>query len=171
MKWITHQTGAAAAGFALQMPLCAVAAAFAGAVLPDMLDQAASKLGRSRKQRQKIFNRVHRGNSHWFGWWLALFVASAAAPLPPLLKAICAGFFMGATSHVLLDMLTTQGVPLLPFSHKNRFSLGLCSTGKAGEYLFLLALIFGAAIFMGQDILAQIATLPKDFGVFFRPGP
>lgn len=170
MKWITHQTGAAAAGFALQMPLCAVAAAFVGAVLPDMLDQAASRLGRTRKQRQKIFNRVHRGNSHWFGWWLALFVASAAAPLPPFVKAICAGFFMGATSHVLLDMLTTQGVPLLPFSHKNRFSLGLCPTGKAGEYLFLLTLVLVAGIFMGQDILAQIAALPKDFGAFFPPG-
>ena len=97
MKWITHQTGAVAAGLALQMPLLAVGAAFAGAILPDVLDQSISRMGRNKKQRQKIFNRIHRGNSHWFGWWLGLFIVSAAAPLSPVCKALCAGLAMGAT--------------------------------------------------------------------------
>lgn len=157
MKWITHQTGAIAAGLVLQMPVLAVAAAFAGAVLPDMIDQSLSCLGHTKKQRQKIFNRVHRGNSHWFGWWLSLFVLAAA--LPPIARACVAGLALGATSHVLLDMLTTRGVPLLPFSHKGQLALGLCSTGKIGEYVFLAALVAACAVFMGEDLAAAAINL------------
>lgn len=163
MKWITHQTGAVAAGLALQMPLLAVGAAFAGAILPDVLDQSISRMGRNKKQRQKIFNRIHRGNSHWFGWWLGLFIVGAAAPLSPVCKALCAGLAMGATSHVLLDMLTTQGVPLLPFTRKNRVSLSLCSTGKMGEYVFLAAIVAVSACFMGEDLAAAAMNIASDW--------
>lgn len=165
MRWITHQTGAVAIGVALQLPPLAVAAAFFGAVLPDVLDQSLSRLGRTKRQRQRIFNSIHRGSSHWAGWWLGLLLLCAAAPMPPAALAAGAGFFIGATSHVFLDMLTTQGVPLLPFSRKNRFSLGMCSTGKAGEYVFLAAIVAASVWFLGEDMAAAAARLLNDLSV------
>ena len=53
---------------------------------------------------------------------------------------VVGGFGFGALTHVLLDMCTTHGVPLLPFA-KKRFSLKLCSTGSIGEYALLIMCI------------------------------
>ena len=154
MKWITHQTGAVSLAIALQSPLLVIAASAMGAIAPDVMDQKISRLGRSRKQRQKIFNKIHRGNSHWIGWpAIALLLTMTYCP-GGLAKDLLIGFALGAASHVLLDMLTPQGVPLLPFSHKSRLSLKLCATGSAGEYLFLTFLV-AATIFAYGDVCAQ----------------
>lgn len=138
MKWLTHQTTTVAAALALAMPAAAVGAAWAGSVLPDLLDQKRAALSRNR---QRTFNRIHRGTSHWFGWWLALFVLPLAATSPlagyPQSAAVVGGLGFGALCHVAQDMLTTTGVPLLPWSRRGRVALGLCRTGGAGEYVFL----------------------------------
>ena len=80
MKWITHQATAVAAALALHLPLGGVAAACAGAVLPDVLDQRMAGLAPTRRGQQKIFNAIHRGTTHWFGWWLAVCVAALVLP-------------------------------------------------------------------------------------------
>ena len=86
MKWITHQATAVAAALALHLPLGGVAAACAGAVLPDVLDQRMAGLAPTRRGQQKIFNAIHRGTTHWFGWWLAVCVAALVLlPLSVLL--------------------------------------------------------------------------------------
>lgn len=148
MKWVTHQLGACAAGFS---PL-AIGAAFVGAVIPDVIDQKICRLGMTAKRRQKIFNRVHSGSSHWFGWWLALFLPPFAFfPALPGLELV-SGFAFGAMSHVALDALTTRGVPLLPIGSKTRVSLKICSTGSLGEILFALAMTLGAVSWRAADV-------------------
>ena len=82
-----------------------------------------------------------------------------------LLRPVCVGLAVGGLSHVILDMLTPQGVPFLPFSRKNRFSLKLCKTGGIGEYLFLAAMLAGMAFFLRDDIVRQAqGLLPALFG-------
>lgn len=141
MKWITHQTGGLLAAAILQLPIASIGAALAGSILPDIMDQKISGLGHTRRQKQKFFNQLHRGASHWFGWWLALLVAPFIWLQPGLAADIIAGLALGALSHVVLDMLTTMGVPILPFSRKHKVSLKICSTGKAGEYVFLAIML------------------------------
>lgn len=153
MKWITHQTVAVAAAIALGMHPAAVGTALAGAVLPDVIDQRVSRMSRNPQRR---FNQIHRGASHWFGWYAALLAGALILPLPPLQAALGAGLGFGALSHVALDMLTPSGVPLHPFSRKNKFSLKLCSTGSLGEYIFLAASL-GAFYLLAGERAAQVA--------------
>ncbi len=151
MKWITHQAAAAGAALALHLSPAGVAAACVGAALPDALDQLLAGLAPTPRGRQKAFNRIHRGATHWFGWWLALFLAALVSRLPQPGLAVLTGLGFGGLSHVVLDMLTPQGVPLQPLSRKRRFSLGLCATGSVGEYCFLAAIVLAVWFFMGRD--------------------
>ncbi len=155
MKWMTHQAAAVGMALVLHLPVEGVLASCFGAVLPDMLDQRASRMTRNP---QRTFNRIHRGVTHWFGWWLALFLVAGLLPLPPHGRAVVLGVGFGALSHIVLDMLNPTGVPLHPFSRKNRFSLRLCSTGSVGEYVFLAAMLGCFALFLGPrfwDLLHQ----------------
>lgn len=155
MKWITHQTAAVGLALVWHLPPAGVLASCLGAVLPDMLDQRAARMTRNP---QRTFNRIHRGATHWFGWWLAIFLLAAWLPVPPHVRAAVLGLGFGGLSHVLLDMLTPGGVPLQPFSRKRRFSLRLCSTGSIGEYVFLAAMLGCFALFLGprfEDVLHQ----------------
>ena len=133
MKWITHQCMAVMAAMTLDMPVTGIAAAWIGSVFPDMLDR--KKAGASFFRQWK-FNSVHRKGSHWFGWWLLLWLFSYAGMLGPLPDSIAGGFAFGALTHVLLDMCTIRGVPMLPEGGKN-FSLRICRTGGLGEYAIL----------------------------------
>lgn len=151
MKWITHQAVAAGAAFSLGLPAVGVGAAWAGAVLPDVLDQKRAALSRDR---QRAFNRIHRGATHWFGWWLALWALGLTDVLSAPAAYLAAGVGFGAFSHVLLDACTTAGVPLVPWSRRGKWSLGVCRTGGWGEYAFLA---LAAALFWvveRRDLLA-----------------
>ena len=78
---------------------------------------------------------------------------------------MCTGLALGGLSHVVLDMLTVQGVPLLPFSRKNRFSLKLCKTGGVGEYVFLACMLAATWLFL-RDTALEMAKgfVPALFG-------
>lgn len=138
MKWATHQAMAVMAAFAVGMPLSGIAAAWAGSVVPDILDQR--EAGKALIFRQRKFNKVHRRTSHWFGWWLLLWLFPFVDIMGPLPGALICGFGFGALTHCLLDMCTTHGTPLLPFAEK-RFSFKICSTGCLGEYSILIMCI------------------------------
>ena len=157
MKWIPHEATAVLAAVALHFPLPGVAAACAGAILPDVLDQSMARLASTKRGRQRIFNAVHRGTTHWLGWWLlgcALALLPAVLPtLPAALRPVLLGLCFGGLSHVLLDMLTPAGVPLTPFSRKHKLSLKLCATGSLGEYLFLTGVLAVGWLFWGKDLL------------------
>ena len=164
MRWVTHQVAAVAAALIIHLPPAGIAAAFVGGVLPDVFDQKIAGLSRDR---QRAFNRVHRGVTHWFGLWLGVLALSLVAPpgLPAewfaLWRPVCFGLALGGLSHVVLDMLTPQGVPLLPFSRRNRFSLRLCRTGGLGEYIFLAAMLVGMGLFLRQDIIVPLRALRR----------
>lgn len=160
MKWITHQTGAILGACALGLSMPAIAAAFCGAIWPDMMDQRLSKMaGKSRKARQTAFNRLHRGASHWAGWYAALLLAICAYSLPPLARDLALGFALGALSHVALDMLTPQGIPLLPFSRKGKLAAPLCVTGHWSEYLFLAVMAAGGVWYLASQ--GMLTHLPN----------
>lgn len=181
MKWFTHQSLAVGAALVLHMPPVGVAGVVLGSVLPDVVDQ---RLARLTPNPQKTFNRIHRGASHWFGWyalllllallWPLLVDAGMAPALPRLpglparsaaqVPGLLAGVAFGALLHVALDMLTPSGVPLHPFSRQNKLSLKLCSTGSLGEYVFL-AVGLAAIALAGHDRLPELA---RAVGRFLR---
>ncbi len=134
MKWVTHQAVAVAAAYTLHMPLEGMAAVWVGSVMPDILDQKISGMFRNR---QKAFNQIHRGTTHWFGIWLIALFAGFLLPLPEMAAGVVAGLGFGGLAHVALDMCTPSGVPLVPWSRRNKFSLNICKTGSVGEYCFL----------------------------------
>lgn len=147
MRWITHQTGAVLGALALAMPVAGVLGAGIGATIGG------------KRSRQKIFNRIHRGASHWFGWWVCIFICSLTLPWPRLAQEIVCGIGFGSLSHIALDLLTPAGVPLLPFSRKGKLSLPVCVTGKAGEYVFLFAMLCAAACYWSDLTIAALGHL------------
>ncbi len=144
MKWITHQCMALMGAFALGLPLPALVASCVGAVAPDALD-----MRRAAKAffRRRAFNQIHRGTSHWPGWWILLWMLAQAGIMGSLPGSLLTGFSLGAVSHTFLDMCTDRGVPLLPSGEK-RLSLRICSTGSLAEYaiLAMTMLIFWLAV-------------------------
>lgn len=159
MKWITHQCVAVGTAAALGLPLPALAGVAVGSVLPDVLDQS---IARMLIFRQAAFNRIHRGATHWFGWWLALMLpVLPGAPVAPQgsFEALAVfGLGVGGLSHVLLDMATMHGVPVVPWSRKKRLALRLCATGSLREYLFLTVFTGGMALFFGERLLRAVET-------------
>lgn len=156
MKWVTHQSLAVAAACVLNMPLEGVLAVWAGSILPDLMEQRFTRLFGNR---QKAFNRIHRGWTHWFGVWLLFFIRDPSHPLPPLIGNILFGLGMGGLSHVLLDMCTPAGVPMLPWSREKKLSLKICRTGGMGEYTFLAIglLMLGCALPDVRQIFVRLA--------------
>lgn len=68
MKWPTHQTMALMASFTMGFPLAGMAAAWAGSVIPDVLDQrAASRAFFRQKNSIKFIVALHTGSA---GGWL-----------------------------------------------------------------------------------------------------
>ena len=165
MRWITHQAAAVTAALALNLPPGGILAACAGAVLPDVLDQRLSGLALTSRGKQRAFNRIHRGITHWFGWWVVLFAGAMAAHISPAPQATLTGLGFGGLSHVLLDMCTPRGVPLRPFSRTGRLSLNLCSTGGLGEYCFLACIAAAAWFFLREDALHMARRL-AGYGLF-----
>lgn len=161
MKWITHKTAALGAAWCLGFPLPAVVAALAGAILPDLLDMW---LARLLVFRQAAFNRLHRGITHWFGWWLAMLIPfvlrmGRAEPLPDPVWLV-AGLGLGGLSHVLLDMCTMSGVPVAPWTRNPRVALKWCSTGSLREYVFLACMLIAFA-FLARERLAELLVAAK----------
>lgn len=148
MKWITHQTAALLGAASLGAPWASFILLVPGAILPDLIDLRLARLGRGGRHKQKVFNKVHRGASHWFGWWLGLLFLTLCLPLPSLVRDILAGLALGAFSHVLMDMLTPKGVPLLPFSRWIFLSTPVCTTGTFGERVFLHILVIVGLLFL-----------------------
>lgn len=163
MKWITHQTGAVLAAMAMGLPLPGIIATCSGAIMPDVIDQRISGLSRSKRARQKLFNSIHRGSSHWFGWWLGLFLAPLFWPMPLLPRDMLAGFALGALTHIGMDMLTPKGVPPGPFASMGRIALPICSTGKISEWIFFGAMLLVGCLFLHGQIAPALASLQKYF--------
>ena len=49
-------------------------------------------------------------------------------------------------------MLTPSGIPLHPFSRKNKLSFRVCSTGSVGEYVFLGVMLVLLGFLLGPEM-------------------
>jgi inner membrane protein len=135
MKWVTHQAGALAAALLFKAEPHVSVGMVLGAVLPDLIEQGISR------RNKRLFLAIHRGFFHWFGLYAAgLLVAVCLLPAPHE-KAFVAGLMLGALSHIALDALNPNGVPVLPMCGQPRLKLPLVSTGSLREWIFLTGLL------------------------------
>lgn len=119
-----------------------------GGVLPD-IDHPTSKVGKRVKPISVMINKLfgHRGFTHTILALLlftyGLFLISTM--LPVIIKgyylAITIGLSVGYLSHILIDLLTISGLPLLyPISNKT-FRLAKLHTGRDDPFVILFSLI------------------------------
>ena len=74
MKWFTHKAVAVAGALAAGAHPGALVAVMVGSVLPDMVDTAMAR------GDQKVWRRIHRQTSHWFGWYLIIIILGFTFP-------------------------------------------------------------------------------------------
>lgn len=125
-------------------------AALIGSIAPD-IDHKNSFISNRLKPLSFLVRRTttHRGATHaplviaLFS--LLLYYGLALTTVGGLAYPLAVGFFVGAISHVLLDMLNPQGVPLLfPLPKAKRARIAHIPTGSLIEKVILVALIVAA---------------------------
>lgn len=115
------------------------AAASLGALLPD-IDHPSSWIGRRLWPVSRPLSMVlgHRGLTHSLlaviGGLAVLALMEPARGLARLAEPLALGYL----SHLAADALTPSGVPLL-WPWRQRFGIGLCSTGGVMEWLVVAA--------------------------------
>lgn len=124
-------------GYGLVAVIPMIAGGYFGGLLPD-IDHPGSKIGRALYPIAWVVNKIfgHRGATHSL---LALFLTSVLFILPALMlegfsafmyTQFAIGVGVGFLSHLILDMSTKSGVPLLyPFTRKS-FRIARLTTGK-----------------------------------------
>ena len=116
-------------------------AAVLGSLLPD-IDLPKSKLGRLLKPISWPVNKLfgHRTITHSALWLIPYFILYLkCAPYPPIAH-IVTGLALGHISHLLCDMTTPKGVPLLyPFS---RHCMNLTKKYSGEKYRHLILPMF-----------------------------
>lgn len=117
-----HKFTAAALAFTLALPLfraqlyleaaMVAAGVMLGARAPDWAEFA-------RWYNERRYSLIpHRGPTHWPGSWLIGLAASLAYLDNPYREA-AVGFFVAALLHLVMDIMTPTGIPLLhPFDRK-----------------------------------------------------
>lgn len=101
-------------------------------LLPD-IDSGTSLLGRKFKLVGVVFE--HRGFFHSFFFYIpASVIAYSLSPL------VGWSFALGCGSHLLLDMMTKQGLQLYPFKKKIK---GFIKVGSLAEKVFFVFILFG----------------------------
>lgn len=110
-----------------------------GSVLPD-IDETKSWVGR-RSQGIAFWVKLlfgHRGITH-SGIAIALCFYVIIAGYHPFLTALC----FGAASHIIADLFSRGGIPLLYPLNKKRTSIPLYKTGSITEHaIFLIILLY-----------------------------
>lgn len=139
----THIIGGLAASLAYTQftsydPVLLVGAGVIGALIPDIC-HGGSKIGRTFPLISKLINLIfgHRSFTHSL---LFLFIISLLLKSFVTNEAIPEGILVGMVSHLVLDMMTRNGIKLLfPFKIRVRFPL-TTKTGGTVESLVLAAL-------------------------------
>ncbi|MCZ8537313.1 MULTISPECIES: metal-dependent hydrolase [Paenisporosarcina] len=139
----THIIGGLAASLAYAQfttydPVLLVGAGVVGALIPDIC-HGGSKIGRTFPLISKLINVIfgHRSFTHSL---LFLFIVSLLLKSFVTNEAVTEGILVGMVSHLVLDMMTRNGIKLLfPFKIRVRFPL-TTRTGGTVESLVLAAL-------------------------------
>ncbi len=123
-----------------------------GSLLPD-IDIGNSKLGRLILPISIPLNLIfgHRGFIHSPVLYLAL--SAIGLTFLPDKKLYILAALIGVISHLILDMLNPEGIPLLYPISKKHYSFAGIKTGSIWESLCFVGSIFLAGHFFGPDIL------------------
>lgn len=125
---------------------------YIGGLLPD-IDHPGSKMGRALYPIAWVINKLfgHRGATHSL---IALFLTSVLFLMPSFLiegfakvlyTQFAIGISVGFLSHILLDMTTKSGVPILyPFVRKS-YRIARLTTGKHDMLVAVIAVLITAA--------------------------
>ncbi len=147
MLWYTHMAIGAAAGI-MAAPMAgsntaiAIIVSGAAALLPD-IDAPRSAIGKKRPIVSKTINLFfgHRGVMHSLAGCAAVSLLFKAV-LPTSACYINRYIIVGYVSHLIADMLTPAGVPLL-WPIKKRLRIPFIRTGSFAEkMLFAVIAIF-----------------------------
>lgn len=126
--------------------------ALLGSMFPD-IDKPSSKLGRKVKPLSYVVEFLfgHRGFTHslpflvLFASLCWFYIQDGISPeLFYYVKYSFLGFVGGFLSHLLLDWITKQPIPLLYPISKKGYALGLFKTNGVGEFIFRWTMILGS---------------------------
>jgi membrane-bound metal-dependent hydrolase YbcI (DUF457 family) len=118
--------------------------AAAGAILlgGSPLEAAAATLGARLPDQVEAIGIPHRGVSHWpWPWVLAVWVLWTQHTF---LSTMLAWWLAGALAHIVADLFTVGGIPLILPNWRIR--LGVVRTGSYGEYLIVAFFILAATM-------------------------
>lgn len=138
MMWKTHFVVGISAPV-LVGDIAGILPALIGSIAPDWMEQAPRLVGRDAP--------AHRTVTHIVMYWLiAVVIGFAIGGTVGLLPM---WFAWGGLSHVLADMFTPMGVPVMPNSrHRTNLLGGRVRTGSSVEYVImgLLCVLMALAI-------------------------
>lgn len=166
MLWKTHLLIGAAAGVAVashgageQAALVSAGVAGLAALLPD-IDSPYSTVGRIVPIIPRLLNTCagHRGPFHsllFTGLFTAAFAVLVHANLP-----LCASFFAGYVSHLIMDALNPQRVPLL-WPLKARVGIGIVNPCGALERYVVMPAAFLCFVWLAFPLAEKV--LAKKF--------
>lgn len=125
-----------------------------GGLLPD-IDHPTSRVGKRLSSISKIINTLfgHRGFTHsilavlLFAYSLFILTSIIPEVLIGFYLPFALGLIVGYASHLLLDMMTVSGIPLLyPFS-KQSFRIAKFRTGQ-DDLLVSILLIVSTGLYL-----------------------
>ena len=161
MQTFTHMLTGAAAAIAFAPDISSGFLFFVGSTAPDRFDAAISA------GNKVIWGAVHRRISHnpWYAAMLAIFVAAICEAwlnhydrtfqcVPWYFAWFTGGIFL----HLIFDICTPSGIPLIPFSQK-KFSLKLAVTGHASDYV--AGLLFACACLCWMARQGRLSNMEK----------
>ena len=127
-----------------------IGGAVVGSLFPD-IDHKGSYIGRRMKIASSVVSSLlkHRGATHspvvMGGFVFLIYLLSKAFFPLNIMPILLSGFFVGIMSHILLDMITKGGVPLLYPLTSKKINLTNMKTGSNGEnfvlFLMVIALV------------------------------
>lgn len=159
-------SGLAGGGEVASPELIYMGGAVIGSLFPD-IDHKGSYIGRRMKITSGIISSLfkHRGATHSpiiMGGFVSLLYLLSRAFFPlDIIPILLSGFFVGIISHILLDMITKGGVPLLYPLIDKKINLTNMKTGSSGEnfvlFLMVIALVCVGFVSVGKsDLIASI---------------
>ena len=129
--------------------------AFIGSLLPD-IDHRGSTISKKFKKTSKAVNKLfgHRGIMHCPLIYLLFFFILTEFGVffdnfsKSMYENFVFGLFLGCISHLVLDFITVEGIPILYPISKKKFHLMKFKTGKNETLVRILMFLLTIALFI-----------------------